>query len=371
MLSDRVAFVLIERGGRQEPTVRHTSTYWPSNFVDMKAVGFFEVGPPEVLRLVELPDPKARPGEILIRVHTAAVNPTDTIPRSGARPEALRGETPPYVPGMDAAGVVEEIGEGVSNELQVGDHVMAIVLPHGSYGAYAERVAVPASSVVRTPSGVSDAEAATLPMNGLTARQALDLLDLTPGETVAVTGAAGIVGRYTIQLAKADGLRVVADAAPRDEELVRSLGADVIVARGPDVADRVRDVVPDGVEGLVDAALLNERAVPMVRDGGSIATLRGFQGDKERDLSYYPVSVRSYANARDKLDRLRQQVEEGAITLFVAAELSGRAGQRGPTPARGRWHERPHRSRVLRPEPESGAVHAPEISLRALAFCRA
>ena len=103
--------------------------------------------------------------------------------------------------------------------------------------------------------------------------------------------------------------------------------------RGPDVADRVRDVVPDGVEGLVDAALLNERAVPMVRDGGSIATLRGFQGDKERDLSYYPVSVRSYANVRDKLDRLRQQVEEGAITLFVALELSGRAGQRGPTPA--------------------------------------
>ncbi|MCA1187885.1 MULTISPECIES: zinc-binding dehydrogenase [unclassified Saccharopolyspora] len=87
---------------------------------------------------------------------------------------------------------------------------------------------------------------ATLPMNALTARQALDLLDSAPGEAIAVTGAAGAFGGCVVQLAKADGLRVVADAADRDRELVRSLGADVVVARGDDVAERIREAAPAG-----------------------------------------------------------------------------------------------------------------------------
>jgi NADPH:quinone reductase-like Zn-dependent oxidoreductase len=91
---------------------------------------------------------------------------------------------------------------------------VAIVIPDGQHGAYAQQVAVPARSAVRTPVGASDAEAATLPMNGLTARLALDLLSLRPGQTVAVTGAAGAVGGYAVQLAKAGGLRVIADASP-------------------------------------------------------------------------------------------------------------------------------------------------------------
>ncbi len=284
----------------------------------MRAVGFLEVGGPEVLRIVELPDPQAGPGELRIRVHAAAVNPTDTGPRSGGRPEALREWPPPYVPGMDAAGVLEQIGAGVSSDLRVGDHVMAIVIPSGSHGAYSEHIVVPAESVVRTPAGATDVQAATLPMNGLTARLALDLLDLRPGETLAVTGAAGAVGGYVIQLAKADGLRVVADAAPKDETLVRSLGADLLVSRGADVAERIRGVVPLGVDGLVDAALLNELIVPAVRDGGRIATVRGFVGDAERGVSFHPVSVRTVAREHEMLDRLRQQVEKGQITLRVA-----------------------------------------------------
>jgi NADPH:quinone reductase-like Zn-dependent oxidoreductase len=285
----------------------------------MKAVGVMTFGGPDALETVELPDPVAGPGEVRIRVRAATVNPTDTGLRSGARAAQLKDIPPPYVPGMDAAGVLDQIGEGVSTALQPGEQVMAIVVPSGSHGAYSELLVVPVESVARVPAGSSPAEASTLPMNGLTARMALDALDLQPGQTLAVTGAAGAVGGYAIQLAKTEGLRVVADAAPADEELVRDLGADIIVPRGDDFADRVREVVPGGVDGVVDAALLDQLVVPAVRDGGRIATVRGYRGDEERGITFHPVFVRNYAREQAKLDRLRELVEEGRVTLRVAA----------------------------------------------------
>lgn len=287
----------------------------------MRAVGLTQFGDPDVLRVVELPDPQAGPGEVRIRVHAAAVNPTDTGLRGGGRAALLKDIPPPYVPGMDAAGTLDQIGPGVSTDLRVGEHVMAIVVPRGSHGAYSELIVVPAESVARVPSGATDAEAATLPMNGLTTRQALDLLELEPGQTLAVTGAAGAVGGYAVQLGKADGLRIIADAAPQDEQLVKELGADVVVPRGRDFADRVREALPGGADGLIDAALLGELVAPAVRDGGKIATLRGFTGSTERGISWHPVAVRTYARERDKLDRLRQQVEAGQVTLRVARTL--------------------------------------------------
>ncbi len=287
----------------------------------MRAVGVTEFGGPDVLHVVELPDPQAGPGEVRIRVHAAAVNPTDTGLRAGARAGLLKDIPPPYVPGMDAAGELDQIGPGVSTDLQIGDHVMAIVVPHASHGAYSELLAVPAESVTRVPAGTTDAAAATLPMNGLTTRQALDLLELAPGQTLAVTGAAGAVGGYAVQLGKAEGLRVIADASARDEQLVRELGADVVVPRGPEFAARVREVLPEGADGLIDAALLNELAIPAVRDGGRIATVRGFTGTPERGISFHPVLVRNYAREHGKLDRLRQQAEAGEVTLRVARTL--------------------------------------------------
>ncbi len=118
--------------------------------------------------MLDLPEPQAGPGEVRIRVHAAAVNPTDTVLRSGARATELT-DAPPYVPGMEAAGVLEQIGEGISTDLRIGEHVMAIVVPSGAHGAYAERIVVPAEFVVRVPAGATDAEAASLPMNALTA----------------------------------------------------------------------------------------------------------------------------------------------------------------------------------------------------------
>ena len=277
-----------------------------------------------MLHLVDLPDPVPGPGELVIRVHAATVNPTDTGLRSGARAERLKDVPPPHVPGMDAAGILDQIGDGTETDLRVGDRGMAIVLPLGTHGAYAERVVVPAESVARSPAGVTDAAAATLPMNGLTARLALDELSLEPGQTLAVTGAAGAVGGYAVQLGRAAGLRVVADAAPADEDLVRALGADDVVPRGDDFVAGVRLVVPEGADGMVDAALLEERALGAVRDGGAIVTLRGFDGagvPDRRGIVFHPVYVRNYAREHAKLDRLRAQVEAGVLTLRVARTL--------------------------------------------------
>jgi NADPH:quinone reductase-like Zn-dependent oxidoreductase len=287
----------------------------------MRAVAVTEFGGPDALHVVELPDPQAGPGEVRIRVHAATVNPTDTGLRSGQRAAQLKDVPPPYVPGMDAAGVLDQIGAGVSADLAIGDHVMAIVLPRGSHGAYGELIVVPAESVARVPAGASDAEASTLPMNGLTTRQALDLLALQPGQTLAVTGAAGAVGGYAVQLAKADGLSVIADSSAADEPLIKGLGADVVVRRGLEFAQHVRDIVPEGADGVIDAALLNQLAAPAVADGGGIATLRGFAGEAERGITWHPVFVRSYAREQAKLDRLRQQAEAGQVALRVAKTL--------------------------------------------------
>ena len=145
-------------------------------------------------------------------------------------------------------------------------------------GAYADQVVVPDASVLRLPDDVDFPAGSTFVMNALTARLVLDDLGLSAGQTLAVTGAAGAFGGYVVQMAKADGLRVVADAAEKDEELVRSLGADDVVRRGDDVAAHIRAEVPDGVDGLVDGAVQAELVLPAVKDGGVIGSVRGWSG---------------------------------------------------------------------------------------------
>ena len=284
----------------------------------MRGVGVFEFGTPEVLRVIDFPEVHAGPGEIRLRVHAAAVNPTDLSVRNGARAETLRQNPPPYIPGMDAAGVVDEIGPGTNTDFTVGMSVMAMVVPSGNHGAYRESIVLSVDSVARAPQGFSHPEVATLPMNGLTARLSLDQLALRPGQTVAVTGAAGAYGGYVVQIAKSEGLRVIADASAVDESLVKSLGADVVVPRGDDFSQQVRRVVPDGVDGLADGAVLSELAVGSIRDGGSFAAVRGWGGTGERDITFHQTMVRNYDHRNDLLDQLRKLAESKAITLRVA-----------------------------------------------------
>jgi NADPH2:quinone reductase len=289
----------------------------------MKAVGVVEFGGPDSLKVVDIPERHAGPGEVRIRVAAAAVNPTDTLLRSGARAAELRelGD-PPYVPGMDVAGTIDEIGEGTDTELRPGDPVMAIVLPRLTHGGYSESIVLQATSVVRAPAGISHAEACTIPMNALTARRSLDLLQLDVGATIYVGGAAGAYGGYLVQLAKADGLRVIADASAADEDLVHSLGADEVVRRGDDVAERILAIAPDGVDAVADGALQGALLFPAVRDGGGFAVVRGITDTPPRGITAHATWVRDYAFEHAKLDRLARMVEESLLTPRVARVLA-------------------------------------------------
>src|SRR3954463_2985551 len=284
----------------------------------MRAVGVTEFGGPEALQLLDVPAEPLEPGQVRLRVTAATINPTDTYSRNGTYAQRDPVKEFPYVPGMDVAGELAEVADDVDIDIAVGEHVMGIVVPTGAHGGYREDIVLPARSIARVPAGASDAAASTLPMNGLTARLALDTMALQPGQVLAVTGAAGSFGGYVVQLAKADGLTVVADAAESDEELVRELGADHVVRRGDDVAARIRDRFPDGVDGLADGSVQDAAVLPAVRDGGAVTTVRGYRGDGQRDLRVFPTLVRGGAEDRPMLDRLRQQAEDGVLTLRVA-----------------------------------------------------
>src|SRR5579871_5807133 len=280
----------------------------------MRAVGLVRYGGPEVLEVLELPEPAVGEGQVRIRVAAATVNPTDLGLRAGAFAEMMAALPPPWIPGMEAAGVVDAIGPGVRGR-EVGEPVIAIVLPRRPEGgAQAELVVVPAESVAPAPAGVTAVEAATLPMNGLTVRAALDQLALEPGATLAVTGAAGAVGGYAIELGKLAGLTVVADAAPADKALVRRLGADVVVPRGPGWAAAVRAAVPEGVDAAIDAALLHGAALAAVRDGGALAAVRRFEGESERGIRIHHVLVGDHARDQRGLEALVRLAEAGDVT---------------------------------------------------------
>ncbi len=288
----------------------------------MVAVGFARTGGCEVMERFELAVPEPGPGEVRIRTTATAVNPTDTMYRlTGPRPK--EGLAPPWIPGMELAGVIDAVGEGAG--WAVGQRVMAIVMPRRPQGgSYAEKVVVPADAVAAVPDPMSDAEASTLPMNGLTVVSALAHLALSPGDTLGVTGAAGAVGGYAIELGKVAGLRVVADAKPADRALVEGLGADVVVPASRDAAEEVaafREAVPGGVDGLIDAAVLDAAALGIVRDGGALATVRFWPGPSERGIRIHPVRVGDHLHDGAGIARLAELVLAGRLTPRVADTL--------------------------------------------------
>jgi len=266
--------------------------------------------------MVELPDLTPEAGQVRVRVEAATVNPADTLFRAGGVAAHIAAE-PPYVAGLEFAGTIDAVGPDAGWE--AGAAVMGITafIPNGR-GAHAEQVVVDARSVVDIPSGASMAEAATLPMNGLTARLAVDRLGLARRQTLAVTGAAGAVGGYVVQLASSEGIRVIAISREDDEDLVRRFGADEFVPRGDDFAAAVRDLTGGGVDAVVDGALIGGGVLPAVRDGGRIICVRGFVGEPERGISTELISVRAYGTESEKLRSLARSVEDGALSLRVA-----------------------------------------------------
>lgn len=285
----------------------------------MRVIGVSEFGGPEVLREFDLPLPTPGPGEVRVRVRAACVNPTDVLNRSGANPRWAEGRTSPWVPGIDFSGVVDALGPGVDGRLGVGDEVVGMKMPSlGEDGSYADFVVADAASVVAAPRRVDLMSASTLLMNALTARMSLDILHLSRGQVLAVTGAAGTLGGYITQLAKHDGLQVIADAAPYDHDRVSATGADVIVERGPQVAARILERFPGGVDGLVDGSVQLAELTSAIKPGGHMVITRWWTPPD--GLSITVTLVLAYERVRDTaaLTRIVQLADEGILTTSVA-----------------------------------------------------
>ncbi|WP_411103271.1 NADP-dependent oxidoreductase [Streptomyces sp. cmx-4-9] len=216
----------------------------------MRAMAYETYGGTEVLSETRLPRPKVGPGEVLVRVRYAGVNPVDWKIMAGGL-DALMDVVHPVVPCWDVSGTVEQVGIDTP-EFAEGDEVMAYVRKdyvHG--GTCAEFVTVPVRALAHKPASLGWAEAAALPLAGLTAYQVLTRLGTGKDDTVLIHGAAGGVGSFGVQIARALGARVLGTASPRNHDRVRELGGEP-VAYGDGLAGRVRELVPGGVTVVAD-----------------------------------------------------------------------------------------------------------------------
>jgi NADPH:quinone reductase-like Zn-dependent oxidoreductase len=269
-------------------------------------------GGPEVLRPGERPWPVPRPREVVVEIAAANVNPSDIAARSGAHRHRLPHLAPPFVPGWDLAGVVRGLGEGASG-FAVGDPVVAMIpwVPIGGrVGAYAQAAAVETEWLAARPPKLDAVTAATVPLNALTARQALDLIRAPAGARVLVTGASGAVGSFAVQLAAQAGLHVVAVASDGDEDWVTGLGAHEVLTRGANLASL------DPVDAVLDAVPLGAPAAEPVREGGvAVFTRRVSEIPNGRGLRVETPLARPDAPA---LAELAAAIADGRLRTRVA-----------------------------------------------------
>ncbi len=272
----------------------------------MKAIQYSRFGGPDVLELVELPDPHPGPGQIRVAVRAAGVNPIDWKMRSG-----IRGGDLPQTTGREVAGVVDELGTGVS-DVAVGDEVFGFAAGGGGAGELAL-----SADYAPIPPSLDFAGAAGLPVAVETAVRTLDLLGVGSGSAVVINGAAGAVGSSAVQIAVARGARVIGTASPGNHDYLRSLGAEP-TTYGDGLADRLRELAPDGVDAALDAA-----------GGGALPALVELAGSPER-----VVTVADYAGAEatgvrfsggmgtaravHALKDIGELIESGRFTLTVA-----------------------------------------------------
>ncbi len=232
----------------------------------MHAIQIEDYGGPEVLKYVEAPIPQPGEGQVLIRVHAAGVNPADSKFRAGHMKQ-FRPLTMPWTPGLEAAGVVEAVGPGVTG-FRPGEAVFGAIS-----GSYAEYAVAPVGDLQIKPDRLSFEEAATVPVGALTAWGAVfDTANVQPGQQVLVQGAAGGVGLFAVQLAVWKGARVLGTASTANVDFVRSFGAEAIdYTAGPfEQKVHAEDVVIDTVGGEV-----LQRSLEVIRKGGLLVTVAG------------------------------------------------------------------------------------------------
>lgn len=288
-----------------------------------KAIQYTQLGGPEVLSVAEIETPIPGPGEVLLRVEAAGVNPLDWKLRSGKR------KTPPFDgprgAGSDGGGVVIALGDGVEG-LRVGQ---AVAFANGR-NAYATEATAPANSVSPRPANVSAAEAAGIGIPAGTAYQVLRSMAIGSDDTLLIHGGSGSVGQALIQFAKLQGARVIATTSDRRADLVRSLGAEP-VAYGPGLADRVRAIAPDGPTVIVDCAGTDEAletSVELLADRSRIATI--VRGADAADLgirawmggSPTPMTETELAWRREAIALTLALMAAGAFRIELGAEYA-------------------------------------------------
>ena len=284
----------------------------------MKAVFIEKHGDPDVLKYGDLPDPVAKPGEVVVDIVAASVNGADWKVRSGT----YRQSHFPYVLGRDFSGVVSAVGEGV-DDLRVGDAVFG-VCDVGQEGAYAEKIAVKAAIIRKKPDRMSHAEAAAMALTGLTALVSVeDTLKLKSGETILIQGGAGGVASFAIQLAKHIGARVITTASAANHDYLRSIGADEIIDYNAQDFTKVVancDAVFDTVGGDVE-----QRSFAVLKPGGRAAFIGSGPKPPTPDRGDVKSLRPSVLRDRPHLDRIVELFLSGAvrppeITLFPLSE---------------------------------------------------
>ncbi|MFK4090072.1 NADP-dependent oxidoreductase [Kribbella sp. NPDC020789] len=278
----------------------------------MRALVTRRLDGPDSLELIETPAPEPARGQVRIKVAAAAINPIDLAVAGGVAVQAgLTAPREQFGLGWDVAGVVDAAGP--DTDLAVGTAVVGLAdLLGRPLKTHAEYVVLDTSALAVAPKGLDLVNAATIPLNALTALKAIKLLS----GTVLVTGAAGGVGGYAVELAKHFGLTVVAVAGQQDEEYVRSLGADHFIARGADLAAAVRALFPAGVDAVVDAANLKIAAQEAVRNNGRHAHFQaGPTPPPLRGITVHQILVQADGAELTELVKL---AEAGAISTHVA-----------------------------------------------------
>ena len=275
----------------------------------MKEAFFMKNGGPEVLQYVDVPDPVAGPGQIVVDIHAASVNGADWKSRSGHYKKDVAF---PYIPGRDFSGIVSAVGDGVK-DFKVGDAVFAVVEVTDE-GAYAEKIAIDASIVAKKPDSLSHVEAAAVALIGLTALSAIeDTLQLKRGETILIQGGAGGVASFAIQIAKHIGARVITTTSAANKTYVRGLGADQVIDYNAEDFTKVVtqcDAVFDTVGGEVAT-----RSFSVLRPGGRAAFIAS--GPKAPPAPRPDVqSLRPNAKrTRAHLERIVELVTSGAVRV--------------------------------------------------------
>jgi len=279
----------------------------------MRAITYSRYGGSDVLELTDLPDPKVGPDSVLIRVKAASVNPVDWKVRAGYL-DAIMDVDFPAIPGWDVAGVVERVGLDTP-EFKVGDEVYGYVRKDWLLGGtFAELVAAPVRTIAHKPASLSFEEAAAVPLAALTAFQTIERTGVRGGQTVLVHAAAGGVGGFAVQIAKARGARVIGTASEGNHEHLRARGVEP-VAYGDGLADRVRALAPDGVDVVLDYGsddlVATTRAV--LAEGGTVASI--VDAAARDELGGHYVWVRPSSTDLDSLTAL---VESGDLVVDVA-----------------------------------------------------